>query len=282
MDPASVRIPRVNVERWTRPDRARLGRSRPGISFLPTSAGDVRLRRLVTPGAPRVLFAVDGPNAVEHYDALLAALSGQVDAVVYEPPGTGGSLPAAAFDFSFDAHARVADEVLDAVGGPRTLVFPCWLGFVAPQVRGAERLILPQTPSFAAMLRWADRVDPRRLVRTRGLGQLFVRLRRRSIARRWFRASVGHRACVGPFGDAADAVLAAGGCFCLATLMQTLVREAPRELPADAVVIWGSADRTHRGDLPGGRVEWFSDSGHCPELEEPERFAAWLVAELGR
>ena len=265
----------------------------PGTRYMDTPHGAVRVREQPSSVGPRLLLGVDGPNVIEHYDALLRALSGKADVVVIEPPGTGGSAPARGFDFRLTSFADLTAHVLAEIG-PRTLVFPCYLGLVAEVVARrspalAPRVVLPQTASAADFLRWADRVDKRRLLRTPFLGQALVSARRRVLARSWYRASVGHRECEGPFAKIADDALVAGGSFCLASLMQALARNsdaAPKSrgpLSVPAAVPWGDKDRSHsRSDptrtLPGAEVVRVAECGHSPELEEPARFAAWLLS----
>jgi len=265
------------LDRWLdgRWGRTRLRGSRPGIRFVPTSGGEVRLRHQPGPG-PRMLVGADGPDCIEHHDDLLAALQDVADVIVYEPPGTGGSLPGPGFSHRIDEHARVVEEVVVATGGPRHLVMPCWLGFVAGRVdpRHIASLTLPQTPTWTDMGRWADRVDPRRVLRTPVLGQLFVALWRRPVIEGWYHASVGHREQLPHAVSTAQEVLASGGCFGLASLVQALQSEAP-ERPSQGIVLWGERDRTHRSTDPGPDAHRFVDAGHRPHLEEPQRFATW-------
>jgi pimeloyl-ACP methyl ester carboxylesterase len=272
-----------------RVDTARAQSSRPGLSFVATSGGNVRRRTAPCEDAPRFLFATDGPNVIEHYDGLIAALAGKADVVVFEPPGTGGSAPASGFDFSIDAFTRVCAEVLGQVG-PRTLVFPCYTGFFAqalarqrhPLVR---RIVTPQTGSWADFAVWADLVDRRRMLRTPVLGQVLVAARKASIAKTWYRASTGDARFREPFHRAALESFSYGGCYCLASLMQGLENSPapPREpLPVKAALPWGVRDRTHRGSRfesaqPGAEVVRFEHCGHSPELEDPGGFSTWLL-----
>jgi pimeloyl-ACP methyl ester carboxylesterase len=272
-----------------RVDEARALASRPGLSFVETSGGRVRLRRGGSTGRPSVLFAADGPNVIEHYDRLVPALEARVDWAVFEPPGTGASTPARGFDFTVDAFTRCCTEVLEAIG-LRTLIFPCYLGFVGQRIARARPdlvrgLIMPQTPSWSDMQRWADTVDPKRLLRTPVLGQLMLALRRSDVAATWYRMSTSDKRFRTPFIQAANEAFAFGGCFCLASLMQGYARgpaPPPAELPVPAAVVWGPRDRTHRSSdptnsLPGAEVITMADCGHSPELEDPESFVDWLL-----
>jgi hypothetical protein len=98
--------------------------SRPGLSFLDTSAGRVRVRRSEATGGPPVLFGADGPNVIERYDALLDAIAGRARATVFEPAGTGASVPARGFDFSIDGFSRACEPALRV--RPRGLRFGCF------------------------------------------------------------------------------------------------------------------------------------------------------------
>lgn len=275
-------------------DASRALATRPGLSFLDTPGGRVRVRRQPSPTGPRLLVACDGPNVVEPTDALVAALAGRADVVVFEPPGTGASVPAATFDFSVSAFVTSSRAVLEAEG-PRVLVFPCYLGVVAQRLAleaptQVPALVLPQTPSWEDFRRWADVVDPRRLVRTPILGQLVMATRFRAIARGWYRASTSDRQFAGPFTAAANEAFDVGGCFCLASLMQGYEASPTPQLPAPNVpcaVVVGGKDRTHRHSdfskaVPGAEVVRFDDCGHCPDLEQPARFTTWLLAWLSR
>jgi pimeloyl-ACP methyl ester carboxylesterase len=272
-----------------RVDEARAIASRPGLCFLDTSGGRIRVRRGGSTNGLPVLMATDGPNAIEHYDQLIPALEGRADWVVFEPPGTGASTPARGFDFTVDAFTRCCTEVLEAVG-PRTLVFPCYLGFVGQRIAQARPdllrgLVMPQTPSWKDLKRWADTVDPKRLLRTPVLGQWMLALRRRDVAATWYRASTGDPRFRAPFAEAANEAFAFGGCFCLASLMQGYERSpapASAGLSVPTVVVWGPRDRTHRhsdprASMPGAEVVTMTECGHSPELEDPTGFADWLL-----
>ena len=263
--------------------------SRPGISFLETSGGRIRMRRGGSTGRLSILMAADGPNVIEHYDRLIPALEGRVEWAIFEPPGTGASMPARGFDFTVDTFTQSCAEVLEAVG-PRTLVFPCYLGFVGQRIARARPdlvrgLVMPQTPSWSDMQRWADTVDPKRLLRTPVLGQLMLALRRRDVAATWYRMSTSDKRFREPFIQAANEAFAFGGCFCLASLMQGYPRgraPEPVELSVPTSVVWGARDRTHRrsdpnASMPGAEVITMPECGHSPELEDPEGFVDRLL-----
>lgn len=265
-------------------------KSRAGLRWVETDAGRVRIRHQPGPsGAPKLLFGADGPNAIEHYDALFEALIDRADVVVFDPPGTGASRPAASFDFTVEAFVRMSEQLLEVLG-QRALIFPCYLGFVAQQLARhrpelVRAVITPQTSSWRDLQVWADTVDPKRLLRTPILGQLLLATRRAKIIEGWYGASTGERSHRAPFIKAAQEALKPRGCFCLATLMQGYERSAvtpPSALPMPHAVAWGPRDRTHkRSDpaaaYPGATLVRFEQCGHSPELEAPQRFVSWLL-----
>jgi pimeloyl-ACP methyl ester carboxylesterase len=263
--------------------------SRPGVSFVATSGGRLRIRRAPCPRGPRLLIATDAPNVIEHYDELLRELEGRADVAIFEPPGTGASAPARGYDFTLPRLTEACGEVLEALG-PRTLVFPCYLGFVAQALARQQtalitRAVLPQTSSWADLLRWAEGVDKRRLIRAPFVGQALLTLGRRRIAQTWYAASTSERRFRQPFAAAADEAFNLGGCFCLASLMQGFARAPPPEavqLPVPTAIVWGSKDRTHRGSdpahsVPCAEVVVFEGCGHSPDLEAPREFSKWLL-----
>jgi pimeloyl-ACP methyl ester carboxylesterase len=258
-----------------------------GAARLDTRGGTVRYRRVPCDRGPKLLFAVDGPNVLEQYEATFAAFNGRADVTVFEPPGTGASAPAPGFPFTFSALADVAREVIVTLRlAPVTLVFPCYLGFVAALLSREHRAVLVQTPSWADMRAWAERVDRRRMLRRPVVGQVLVRTRRQALARLWYRSSAGDAERAQRLTVPAVDVLRAGGCFCLASLFQGIEREpfAANDC-APHMLLWGPRDRTHRKvdpaeAWPGAAVRRLETCGHSPELEEPEVFAQTLLDGL--
>jgi pimeloyl-ACP methyl ester carboxylesterase len=244
----------------------------------------MRIRHELCALGPKLMCAVDGPNVIEHYDGLFAAMRGRADLLVFEPPGTGGSAPPRGFDFSVGAFVRVTEDLL-AEHGRRTLVFPCYLGLIARVVaeRSPDRvaaIVTPQSPTARAFAAWSERVDPKRILRTRGVGQVFVALRKRQVAEQWFRYTVGHRETLQTVIGHSRANLKGGGHFCLASLMQgmerTLIEASDPRVLQPSATIWGAKDRSYPAPPPDV-TELFEGSGHSPELEEPERFTSWLL-----
>jgi pimeloyl-ACP methyl ester carboxylesterase len=144
-----------------RVDEAR-ARTREGIAFLDVQGMRVRVLRRPAPGKMRVVFAADGPNTLEHYDALLAQLHGRADVTVFDFFGTGCSEPGPDFGFSVLEFASVLQGVLaQVVPAPEqaTLVLPCYTGMFGLAAARADasrisRLVLSQTPSFRDFAAW--------------------------------------------------------------------------------------------------------------------------------
>lgn len=256
---------------------------------LHTRAGTCRLSHTPGPGV-RLLFAVDGPNVIEQYGGLQALLAGRADLAIIEPPGTGGSRPSRNFDYSRQGFVDWTTEVLEALG-PRVLVFPCYLGFVAQWTARArpelvEALALSQTPSWSDMEVWLDRVDPTGLLRIPILGQVATRVRRSQVVGGWYRASAGSPSQAAVLTGHAHTCLDAGGAFCLASLVQGFFDAGPPpHVPHPVWLAWGEGDRTHRTSdpnrsVPGCTVTRFGHTGHSPELEDPDGFVTALLAFL--
>ncbi|MFK7927049.1 MAG: alpha/beta fold hydrolase [Myxococcota bacterium] len=219
-----------------------------------------------------------------------AALEGRADLAIIEPPGTGASRPSATFDYSREAFVGWATDVLEVLG-PRVLVFPCYLGFVAqwtahtrPELVTA--LALSQTPCWSDMAVWLDRVDSKGVLRLPIVGQVATRARRSQLVQGWYRASAGNNTQAKRLSKHAHTCLDEGGAFCLASLVQGFFHAGPPPRVSHPVwLAWGDADRTHRRSdpnqsVPGCTVTRFGHTGHSSELEDPEAFVTALLAFL--
>ncbi|RFB71018.1 alpha/beta hydrolase [Herbaspirillum sp. 3R11] len=265
--------------------------------FVDTDAGRVHLTDSA-PGdddRPCIVFTPDGPNVVAHYQHLVALLAPHFRVVCFDMPGFGFSLPAANYTHSLDQGARVVLAVLDQLQiGRATLAFSCANGLYA--IRAAQlaptriaSLMLTQTPALAAMQAWAYRMIPRPL-RVPVAGQLITWLARRKLAQLWYRSALPANTDAGAFQETARRSFDAGGCFCLAGVVQGLLREASlASLPnVPCTLIWGDLDRSHRDTspeslrdcLPRAEIVQFGDCGHFPDLEQPERYARQIVAHM--
>ncbi len=285
------------LTRWSR--KVRTHRSPIKLGGLQkTSCGEIRVYdHNPTSINPCVIFVPDGPNVIEHYHALIAALSPSMRAVCFDMPGFGHSLPQLTTTHGLDAGAHVVFAVMDALGIARaTLAFSCANGFYA--IRAAQiaparisRLMLAQTPSLSAMHAWVRRIIPWP-VRVPVLGQFVAWVLRRRIGVKWYLVGLPRLTDPQPFQALTRNAFAQGGCFCLAGVVQGLMAE-PR-LPAGNVttpctMIWGGADRSHTSTqpqsllahLPNAEIVHWPDCGHFPELEQPARYAQLLLRAIG-
>ena len=265
---------------------------------LATPAGQVRVYDSATPGAC-LLFVPDGPNVIEHYAALMAQLAKQFRVVCVDMPGFGRSLPAPHYTHSLDEGASAILSVLDALGLDKvTLAFSCANGFYAMRVakRAPHRvagLVLTQTPSLAAMHAWTARTVPWPLG-VPVVGQVTGWLLRRKAALRWYRAALPKGVdaqTLHHLRATAHAALDHGGCFCLAGVVQGLLREDPSLIDGvntPCLMIWGTLDRSHsatdpaslRSHLPQAQIVRFDDCGHFPDVEQSARYAQVLMQWL--
>lgn len=265
--------------------------------FVETPVGPVRLVDTESV-RPCVVLVPDGPNVIEHYAELIQRLSPDLRVVCFDMPGFGFSLPRADYRHSLDQGARAVLGVLDALSIPRaTLAFSCANGFYA--LRAARlaparvaSLLLSQTPSLDAMLGWAERVIPAPL-RVPVVGQTIAWLSRKALAERWYAMALPRTTEREPFRAIARDALAAGACFSLAGVVQGLKPESQSaidNLSTPCTLLWGGSDRTHRGTDPDSlrdcakdvQIERFDALGHFPDLEQPERFAERLLAQVAR
>ncbi len=279
----------TRVSRKLKADRATL----PLGVMLQTRMGEMRVFD-ANPQSdkPCVMFVPDGPNGIEHYAALIALLTQRLRVVCFDMPGFGHSLPQWNTTHRLDDGARAVFAVMDALHiSKATLAFSCANGFYA--IRAAQiaparvtRLVLTQTPSLGAMRAWVTRIIPWPL-RVPVAGQIIAWASRRKMSAWWTSKGPARGTDVTAFQAFTHKAFNQGSCFCLAGIVQGLMRGPG--MPAEAVVapctlIWGGADRSHKPTLPRSLrkhvahaeiVQW-DDCGHFPELEQPERYARLL------
>jgi pimeloyl-ACP methyl ester carboxylesterase len=279
--------------------------------LLPTRAGLIRCfdsASAATHAAlPCVIFVPDGPNVIEHYADLIALLlsnaspnsAPRLRVVCFDMPGFGHSLPQASYTHSLDQGAQAVLDVMDALHiSHSSLAFSCANGFYA--LRAAQlapqritQLVLSQTPSLVDMRAWVGRMIVWPL-RQPVLGQLLAWLFRRKAALGWYRVALSKANAseqTAPFQDKARYALACGGCFCLAGVVQGLMREPTaglRGVATPCTLVWGAQDRSHKPTkaqslqalVPHAKVVTFDDCGHFPDVEQPKRYAALLLRLL--
>jgi pimeloyl-ACP methyl ester carboxylesterase len=238
-----------------------------------------------------ILFAADAPVVLEHYAPVIDRLARGRRAIALELPGFGFSTPSRDYRFTLAEQVAALAALIDELELQRvTLAFTCVnamaaLAFAHHHPARVEKLVLAQMPSAEEMSRWASHIDVKLLGRglfvTPLLGQALMWAAPSQVAERWFRFAVPGRG----FADASRAVYHQGGAFCLAALMQSLRGISAGEIGIPGVpttIVWGDADRTHRktdkesSRLWNAEVVHFPDATHCPDLEQPDAFAALL------
>jgi pimeloyl-ACP methyl ester carboxylesterase len=270
--------------------------TRPNISFLQTPAGLIRIRDSGGQ-SPSILFACDGPNVLEHYDAVFELLSSSYRLICLEMPGFGFSWPSSSsFEFSLQQYAKiVAHTIVQLHAGPVTLMFPCAWSYVAfllatQQPSLVDRLVVSQCPHWDEEQAWSRRVGMNSgMIGTPAVGQLFLALASQRVSDMWYKNALPPGKPTNDFAGPARKVLSSGGVFCLASLAQTWAqaKNLSFNVTQPTVVMWGGSDRTHRRSNPNsvleylqcGKIMVFPEAGHFPELEDPESLKILLANE---
>lgn len=265
------------------------------VRLIDTPVGPVRVHDSGTE-RPCVVLVPDGPNVIEHYHVLIGLLAQRLRVVCFDMPGFGHSLPQGSYGHSLDQGAQAVLGVLDHLGIKNAaLAFSCANGLYA--LRAAQMaperistLVLSQTPSLTEMHAWTERVIPWPL-RVPVVGQIAAWLFRRKLAHGWYRVALPRTTEPKPFQNIALDALGGGACFCLAGVVQGLIREDASSLNGVATpctMIWGDRDHSHRhtdpksllGCVPHAEIVRFQDCGHFPDIERPERYAAMLLERV--
>jgi pimeloyl-ACP methyl ester carboxylesterase len=234
---------RIDTEADARIRRSLRGHRAPGYGFVDLPSCAVRYRAHGE-GARTFVFAADPPIVLEHYDALVDALSARARIIVLELPGFGFSPARRSFDFSFDGIVAALGDILDALDvRGATLCFPCVSAYAGAALALARpecvrSLVAAQAPSFEGALAWKRSRDPKGL-----------------LARPAFQRFLIDGAAPGPVPQP---ILAVWGTRDGSHRMTD--RSSSRRLGADVTL-----------------VEW-DDVGHFPELESPRRFADLVLA----
>jgi pimeloyl-ACP methyl ester carboxylesterase len=295
MSSANVDVLRLH---WRRPPPSAISDAPAGTRLLEFPAAIVRAREAGN-GLQTILLTPDAPVVLENYNRLVELLAPRARVICFEFPGCGFSYPRFGFNFKLSDYVDIVKKVMDHFGVERaTLAFTCVnalvaMAFARQYPARVGRLALAQVASLDQMYAFMKRIDFEVLgvpvLRTPFLGQLFMMARRSSIAHRWFRSALPRdfdRDVI--WGDSRK-ILAHGGQFCLASIMQGLTSIRPEEVTTDvpSQVVWGLADRTHRAThketiqihLANAKIDLLPDSGHCLDIEAPEAYSQRLLAE---
>ena len=263
--------------------------------YVATPLGRIRVHDSGA-GDACVILVPDGPNVIEHYADLIGLLAVRVRVVCFDMPGFGHSLPALSYRHSLDDGVGAVLGVMEALGVRKaTLAFSCANGFYA--LRAAQcspdrfsSLVLSQTPSLGAMHAWTRRIIPGP-IRVPVLGQALAWLFREKVALGWYEKALPRWADPEPWQAKARHSLACGGCFCLAGVVQGLMKENPASLEGvtmPVTIVWGARDASHRetdpgsalASLPQAEIIRFEDCGHFPDIEQAERFSRIVLERV--
>lgn len=256
--------------------------------LLKTTYGQIRVLD-TQEDKPPVLIIPDGPNVVEHYEGFIEKGRQDFRFIIFDLPGFGFSFHQGNYDYSFVKTHQMILELLDALRIKKVhLAFPCAIGFYAlyfaqkvPERLG--HLFLIQTPSLGEMGKWTKRIVPS-LLKTPYIGQLMMPRVENKFAKKWYDYALPRGIDRSPFQKIALQNLKDGGSFCLCSLSQGLKKELKSDLYVDralpATLVYGNRDFTHRPTNfesirqhhSGMDLICFENSGHFPDLEEPDQF----------
>jgi pimeloyl-ACP methyl ester carboxylesterase len=258
------------------------------MRYVQTKAGQLRV--IDTGGSkPVLVLTPDGPCVIEHYGAQINSFSEQFRVICFDMPGIGFSFPGYGYRFGIAESADFIVELLDALSVAKAaFAFTCSNGFVAMNLakrypRRVSHLVLGQTPSLDSMRNWTGHNIPKPLC-VPFVGQVVAAAKAEYLATHWFDLALPrgseHK---DSFVAQAEKALHAGGCFCLASVVQGLLRgheDDIRGVQCPTLAIHGDSDFSHRhtdfrsitDDIRQARVITFKDCGHFPNLERHSEY----------
>lgn len=277
--------------------RARRAPEHAETFLVDTATTTVRLRDSA-PGSSQTALVIlcDPPNMVDHYDSVIAALAPQ-RVVIVELPGFGFSGVKRGDALTPRGTVKALTTALRSLGAPELVICgPCICGFAATALAQAGELpitglVLVQTPDADNMLAWANRMDPKRQLRTPVVGQLMMRLGAKKLTSFWYRFATPKAFDHQVLDDIAQAQIKRGAAYSLASMLQTwdaAMRDAALQMPT--LVIWGRQDRSHAETDPnsslahaaGADICCVDHCGHFPDLEDPVHFAGLVKPFLAK
>jgi pimeloyl-ACP methyl ester carboxylesterase len=260
-------------------------KTRDGIGFYKTTKAQYRYR--LTGEGPTIVFLADPPVTIEAYDELVSVFAERYRVLIIEAAGMGFSAANNAYSFGFsESNDDIAALLGDIAPDGSILAFSCvaGLGAVDIAVRFPElvqRLFLLQTTDWDTFLAWADRRDPKGLLRKPIIGQLGMKRLAAKRAPDWLAFATGRQAMVAPLCTCAQDGFRHGMSFSLASTFQRyLAGKNPLGTPTQpTTIIWGTNDPSHKpasveqckNIAPQSKVLALPSLGHFPELEDPKR-----------
>ncbi|WP_426168941.1 alpha/beta fold hydrolase [Sandarakinorhabdus sp. DWP1-3-1] len=275
--------------------------TRPGMTFVDVVGARLRVRAQPGPG-PTVVLLPDGPNTIEHYDPVFDRFAGRNAVLAVEIPGFGFSWASAPQALGFDGVVAAVIEAIDALAPASFIIVgACIQAYVAIAVAAARPdrvagVVAGQATDVAGFRRWIGRaIDPAGSLRVPIVGQLaWARPENRHAmgADAWYHAAAGPDIDVAPWRELAHWSIDCGCSNALATVCQSWLPDdewSPPVAQCPGVILFGTADRTHRHSdpeglrayLPNAVVRRLPRAGHFPELEALDTLDA-AIAELSR
>lgn len=238
------------------------------------------------PGAPTIVFTVDPPVTLEHYDAMIELASKDFRLIIFELPGNGFSPGKSAYRFGFRETNDAVAEFLRAVAGEGAIyAFSCVAGLAAvdiatryPELVGG--LILIQAADAGGLDVWKKSRDPKGILRKPIIGQYVMRKLAGKRMPKWFEVALGRPSDHEHFCSCSRVSLDHGALWSLASAFQAY-HSPDLELPKPTqpcLAIWGELDTSHTPETrattanmaPGVEVHSLPATGHFPELQNPE------------
>ncbi len=261
-----------------------------GYGFVELDSCYIRYREMGK-GEHTLVLAIDPPVTLECYDELLTLLAEDYRVFIFELPGFGYSMMKHGFDFGFDATVETLQQLLkhwDA--GPYSLAFPCASAYFSIALANrypdmVSHLAMIQAPCWQQEQAWKHRLDPHRILNRAIVGQLFIKAKKRQVARQWVNFASGTKKFAHAATPLIDHQLRRGGCYCLASAMQyCLPTTSPTlsHIEQPATLVYGVKDKSH-GGTDFTSIREYGDhitlapidiAGHFPELEKPAVFKA--------
>jgi len=267
--------------------------SRDGIRFMDLGKSMIRYRVAGT-GEKAIVFQIDPPIVIEHYDYLVNLLSRDYTVVIFETPGFGFSIPSIRLDYRYDTSVDLTELFLEKLNlGPVTLVAPCVLGYSGIGIADkrpdlVSHLVLSQVPSWGEMLKWKAERDPKGLLSKPVVSQILLKMLKKSRTPVWFKAALGKQELFDDFNALAQDAYANGATFNLASGFQRLLigeSPLPANITAKTLFLWGESDRSHCNTCKHSSLEMIPHAncvrlpaaGHFPELEESDLVAGHIT-----
>ncbi len=266
----------------------KIWKTHPNIDMLVLSNGQIRILDTKS-GKESLLIIPDSPNVIEHYFEVVEHLSKWYRVVIFDLYGFGFSTHNGKYDYSFIKTNQLINEILDLIKVERTnIIFPCSHGFYGISYAThypdkVKQLILLQTPSFAEMNNWSNRIVPS-FLKQPILSQIIMPFVEKKFADKWYEYSLPRATDKKPYKTLALEAIDNGATYCLCSLTQGISKETDNKFDLEdalpVTLIYGNEDFTHKKTNFDSIRDYhnkidiirFDNCGHFPHLENKKRF----------